>query len=73
MAAQKVKADLTDSLLAMIHDDLRQLIWQHGGKHAQRPQLIAMDIIHGPKKHDDLRTFDTGEDFLKAWKELNNV
>ncbi len=66
-----VKADLTDSLLAYIHDDLQALIYQHAGKHAKKPEFISKKVIYGEKKpSDDLIKFDSGDDFDKAWKEL---
>lgn len=71
MYAAGVKADLTDSLLAYIHDDLQALIYQHAGKHAKKPEFISNRIIHGEKKPgDDLVKFDTGKEFDEAWKEL---
>ncbi len=72
MRINGIHANLTDSLLAYIHDDLRILIYQHSGKGAKKPDLMADKLIHGRQdKKDDLKRFGNGDDFARAWEELN--
>jgi hypothetical protein len=66
-----INANLTDGLLAYLHDDLQILIYQHSGKGAKKPTLNADNLIHGRQEKDNLKHFDDGEDFEKAWGNLN--
>lgn len=66
------KLDVKTNLMCQIVDNLRILCWSKT-KDAQKgenpPQLI-MEKIYGTRKESEYETFDSGTDFMKAWKAI---
>lgn len=67
MKAVGVKADLTDSLLAMIHDRLADLISMLAGKNSKGISRIAEDVIHGKPEKSETEQYDAVYDFDAEW------
>lgn len=67
-----VKVSLEDILLATIADKLENQMYQyakaHGAKNIGEPESILKRIQGEPKEASSLETFETGDDFIKAWE-----
>lgn len=75
MALDSVQADLNGSLLAIIHDDLQNLIYvtqsAHSRKKLKKPEYITDKIIHGVHKQaTEYQGYESSEDYEKAWERL---
>ena len=67
-----VKVSLEDILLATIADKLENQMYQyakaHGAKNIGEPESILKRIQGEQKEESSLETFESGEDFMKAWR-----
>ncbi len=67
-----VKVSLEDILLATIADKLENQMYQyakaHGAKNIGKPESILKRIQGEQKEESSLETFESGEDFMKAWR-----
>lgn len=72
MRTEGVKAQLGESLEAMIHDDLTAILYvmSRGKKHGHKPEFIAHDLIYGKKNSNIYKGFRTAEDFEAEWQHL---
>ena len=64
----KAKLTLEQSLLALIADGISILIWQRtkdGSKNRNRPESIYRKLLGLDKKKEELRSFDSVEEFEK--------
>ena len=62
----KAKLTLEQSLFAMIADELNILIWQNskdGSKGRNKPESIYKKLMGLDQKKDDLRSFNSPEEF----------
>lgn len=74
MKISNSKITLEQTLLARITDELAFQSWaktKDGQKNRNRPQSILKSILEEPKK-DETVSFDTPEDFEKAWENITN-
>ncbi len=66
-----VKVSLEDMLLATIADKLENQTYQyakaHGAKNISEPESILKRLRGEPKKESSIETFESGDDFVKAW------
>ena len=70
MKMQGVKANLQESLAALVHDDLQAIICMLSGKKHAKPKFIAKKVISGEKKKTEYETFDSPEAFWTRWNSL---
>ena len=67
-----VKVSLEDILLATIADKIENQMYQyakaHGAKSIGEPESILKRIQGEPKEASSLEKFETGDDFMKAWR-----
>jgi len=68
LSGSKVKTDT--ALLALLVDGVNQLIWMLASNHdsIQRPNSIY-EALTGYRNSGEVAGFDSGEDFLRKWKE----
>lgn len=70
MSAAGEKITLTESLLALIVDDLNTLVWMKtkDGEHGRnRPASLLKTLISGPKPKEN-KSFRSAEAFDRYWK-----
>jgi hypothetical protein len=74
MKLANVKADLNASLLAVIHDDLKDLTYATIAPHLKRkpkqPEHTADKIIHGEQKQAEYQGYESSEDYEEAWARI---
>ena len=72
MKMADMKISLEDMLLAMIADKLEYQMYQyakaHGGKNIGEPESI-LKKIQGEKRESSIAMFETGDEFMAAWRE----
>lgn len=69
-----MQTDTQTALLAIIADRLGLLVWQNtadGSKGINKPKSI-FDALVGKQEESSLRKYETGNDFLAAWKDILN-
>jgi hypothetical protein len=75
MKLANVKADLNASLLAVLHDDMKDLIYATIAPHMKRkpkqPEHTADKIIHGEQKQaKEYQGYESSEDYEEAWARI---
>ena len=59
----------TESLLAVIVDQLNMILWQRSGKKSGKPKSLYKQFSEPPKPKDELATFNTSDDFDTWYRE----
>lgn len=66
--------DLTSQILAIIFDALQIIIWQRSKEGTEKPESLYEKLTNTnepkPESESDVVTFDSAEDFEKAWAEI---
>lgn len=74
MAISEIKLTTDQTLLALIADNTRMLVWLNssdGAKGINRPKLLT-DVLIGEKEIQGraIETFENGQDFDDEWRRL---